>query len=64
MLGALRDLVILIASVVVITHASGKREWLWKKVAMIRQEALVKTNEDWGCPSIFKKTVCHKLDLN
>ncbi len=63
MLGAIKDLVILLASVVVIAHATGQREWLWKQVATIRQQVLVKANQEWGCPSIFSKNACITYNL-
>ncbi len=62
MLGAIKDIMILIVSVVVVAHATGRREWLWKQVTTIRQEVLIKANDDWGCPSIFNKNSCYTLN--
>ncbi len=62
MLGAIKDIVILVATAVVVAHASGKLEWVWKQIAIIRRAATVKANENWGCPSIFNKSACHKFD--
>lgn len=61
MLAALKEIILLIASIVVIAQATGQREWLWRQIATIRHAALVETKKDWGCPSIFNKSACRKI---
>lgn len=61
MLGALKDLIVLVAAVVVVAHAGGKREWLWRQISLIHHSALVEVQRNWGCPSIFDKTACRRL---
>ncbi len=63
MLAALKELMLLIATIVVIAHATGNREWLWRQIASVRQAALVETKKDWGCPSIFNKSACRELTM-
>lgn len=63
MLAALKEITLLIASIVVIAHASGQREWLWRQITTIRHAALLETKKDWGCPSIFNKSACKELAL-
>ncbi|MBK7842902.1 MAG: hypothetical protein IPJ71_04290 [Bdellovibrionales bacterium] len=63
MLAALKELILLIASIVVIAHATSQREWLWRQIATVRHVALTETKKDWGCPSIFNKSACKKLAM-
>lgn len=60
---ALKELLLLIASIVVVADATGQREWLWRQIASVRQTALVETKKDWGCPSIFNRSACKELTL-
>ena len=64
MLAALKEIILLVASIAVIAHATGQREWLWRQIATIRHAALVETKKDWGCPSIFNKDSCHTLNTH
>lgn len=59
MQSALKDITILIATIVLLAYSTGQREWLWKQIAAIRQIALTEAKTDWGCPSIFSKSACH-----
>ena len=61
MLAALKETILKIAFIVVIAHATGQQEWLWRQIATIRHAALVETKKDWGCPSIFNKSACKEL---
>lgn len=63
MLAALKELMLIIASIVVVAHATGQRDWLWRQIASVRHAALVETKKDWGCPSIFNKSTCRELAL-
>jgi len=63
MLAALKETILIIASIVVIAHATGQQEWLWRQIATIRHAALVETKKDWGCPSIFNKSACKELSM-
>lgn len=63
MLAALKEFILIIASIVVIAYATGQREWLWRQIATVRHVALTETKKDWGCPSIFNKSACKKLTM-
>lgn len=61
MLAALKEIILIIATVVAIAHATGQQEWLWRQIATVRHVALAETKRDWGCPSIFNKSACKEL---
>lgn len=61
MLAALKDMITILAAIVLLAHSVGHREWLWKQLTTIRQIALAEAREDWGCPNIFNNDACHSL---
>ncbi len=61
MLAALKDLITAIAAVTLLAYSTGQQEWLWKQIAILRREALVESQKDWGCPSIFEKSACRRI---
>lgn len=62
MFAALKDIIAIIAAVVVLAYSTGQRDWLWKQITAIRLVALAETRDDWGCPSIFDKTACKSVN--
>ena len=64
MLAAIKDLITVIATVVLLAYTTGQQDWLWKQIAMLRHETLIESQRDWGCPSIFNKSACKKLPPN
>ncbi len=58
MLSALKDLIVLVSTIVVLAYSTGQQEWLWKQIAVVRREAIAGSRADWGCPSIFDKRAC------
>lgn len=61
MFAALKELMLLVATIVVVAHATEQREWLWRQIATVRHTALAESKKDWGCPSIFNKSACRML---
>lgn len=61
MLAALKDIIAVIGTVVILAYSTGQHEWLWKQITVVRQIALDSARQDWGCPSIFNRTSCCRL---
>jgi hypothetical protein len=59
MVAALKDIITAIAAITVLAYATGQQKWLWKQIAILRREALIESQKDWGCPSIFNLRACH-----
>lgn len=60
MLGALEDLMTVLAAAVLLAYSTSQQDWLWKQFAALRHGAMVEAQRDWGCPSIFHKWACKK----
>ena len=58
MLGALKDLITVLAAAVLLAYSTGQQDWLWTQIAAIRHGAIIEARRDWGCPSIFNKSAC------
>jgi hypothetical protein len=56
MQSALKDITVLITTIVLLAYSTGQRERLWKQIAAVRQIALAEAKFDWGCLSIFNKS--------
>lgn len=61
MLASIKDLIVTIATVILLAHSSGRQDWLWKQIAILRHEVLREVRQDWGCPSIFRRKSCLQL---
>ncbi|MCC7406279.1 MAG: hypothetical protein IT288_17935 [Bdellovibrionales bacterium] len=61
MLAAIKDLIAAICAITLLAYSTGRQEWLWKQITTLRREALIKSQEDWGCPSIFSKNAHLRL---
>jgi len=58
MLSALKDLIVLVSTIVALAYSTGQQKWLWQQIAILRHEAVIGAKADWGCPSIFDKYAC------
>ena len=56
MLSALKDLIVLVSTIVALAYSTGQQKWLWQQIAILRHEAVIGAKADWGCPSIFDST--------
>lgn len=64
MLSALKDLIVLVSTIVAFAYSTGQQKWLWQQIAIVRREAIAGSQADWGCPSIFDKRSCHEKRTN
>lgn len=51
-----------IVTLIVLTVASGRGEFIWKAIGEVRRVAMINSRKDWGCPSIFDKGVCGNFE--
>ncbi len=58
MLAAIKDLIAAVAAVVILAYSTGQHERLWKQISVLRREALIESQKDWECPSIFNHSAC------
>jgi hypothetical protein len=58
MISALKDIIVLVSTIVALAYSTGQQKWLWQQIAVVRREAIAKSTSDWGCPSIFDKSAC------
>lgn len=49
-----------VAVFVIISYASGHREWVWRPLTALRTHVVKEMRKPWGCPSIFNKDACTK----
>lgn len=60
MLSSIKDLIVVISTIVALAYSTGQQKWLWEQISILRREALAVTRTDWGCPSIFASTACRR----
>lgn len=58
MISALKDLIVLVSTIVALAYSTGQEKWIWQQIAIVRREAFIESKSDWGCPSIFDKSAC------
>ena len=60
MLGSLKDLLVLIATIVLLAYSTNQQPWLWKQIEIARHTALTGARREWACPSIFETSACRR----
>lgn len=58
MLSALKDIITAIAAITLLAYLIGQQEWPWQQIAILRRDALIESQKDWGCPSTFNRNTC------
>ncbi len=61
MQSALRDLVGIVAAIVLLAYVSNNQEWLCRQVRALKDVAQVEIHKDWDSPRVFRRTACQSL---
>ena len=51
-----------IVTFIVLSTASGNGDVVWKVIGEVRRAAISSAQQDFGCPSIFRKGACTSYD--